>query len=137
MSDPLIFDTSVWIDFLRNKSTPMSDLLTSYIEKNDQVLLVPTILQEVLQGIRADAQYQHIKEILSYFTTLQLPPVQAAVGVADLYRSLRKKGVTIRKSNDCLIAFYAIEFSTRLVHSDSDFDLISENTKLKIWKPRS
>jgi predicted nucleic acid-binding protein len=137
MSDPLIFDTSVWIDFLRNKSTPMSDLLTSYIEKNDQVLLVPTILQEVLQGIRADAQYQHIKEILSYFTTLQLPPVQAAVGAADLYRSLRKKGVTIRKSNDCLIAFYAIEFSTRLVHSDSDFDLISENTKLKIWKPRS
>lgn len=137
MSDPLIFDTSVWIDFLRNKSNPLSDLLTSYIEKNDQVLLTPTILQEVLQGIRDDAQYRHIKEILSYFTTLQLPPIQAAVGAAELYRSLRKKGLTIRKSNDCLIAFYAIEFSTSLVHSDSDFDLISKYTKLKTWKPRS
>jgi predicted nucleic acid-binding protein len=74
---------------------------------------------------------------LSYFTTLQLPPIQAAVGSADLYRSLRKKGLTIRKCNDCLIAFYAIEFSTALVHSDSDFDLISKHTKLKTWKPRS
>ena len=137
MSEPLIFDTSVWIDFLRNKSNPPSNLLTSYIEKNDQVLLIPTILQEVLQGIRDDAQYQHIKEILSYFTTLQLPPIQAAVGAAELYRSLRKKGLTIRKSNDCLIAFYAIEFSTPLVHLDNDFDLISKHTKLKTWKPRS
>jgi len=137
MSDPLIFDTSVWIDFLQNKSNPLSNLLTSYIEGNDQVLLTPTILQEVMQGIRDDAQYRQIKEILSYFTTLQLPPIQAAVGSADLYRSLRKKGLTIRKSNDCLIAFYAIEFSTPLVHSDSDFDLISKHTKLKIWKVRS
>ena len=136
MSDPLIFDTSVWIDFLQNKSNPRSALLTSYIEGNDQVLLTPTILQEVLQGIREDAQYLHIKDILSYFTTLQLPPVQSAVGSADLYRSLRKKGLTIRKSNDCLIAFYAIEFSTALVHSDSDFDLISKHTKLKTWKAR-
>ena len=137
MSDPLIFDTSVWIDFLRDKSNPLADLLTSYIERNDQVLLTPTILQVVLQGIRDDAQYGQIKDILSYFTTLQLPPVQAAVGSADLYRSLRKKGLTIRKSNDCLIAFYAIEFSITLVHSDSDFVLISKHTKLKTWKPRS
>lgn len=137
MSEPLIFDTSVWIDFLRNKSNPPSDLLTSYIEKNDQVLLTPTILQEVLQGIRDDPQYVHIKDILSYFTTLQFPPIQAAVGAADLYRSLRKKGLTIRKSNDCLIAFYAIEFSTALVHLDSDFDLIAKHTKLKTWKART
>jgi predicted nucleic acid-binding protein len=136
MSEPLIFDTSVWVDFLRNKSNPPSDLLTSYIEKNDQVLLTPTILQEVLQGIRDDAQYQHIKEILSYFTTLQHPPVQVAVGAAELYRSLRKKGLTIRKSNDCLIVFYAIEFSIPLVHSDNDFDLIGKNTKLRTWRQR-
>lgn len=135
MSEPLIFDTSVWIDFLRNKSNPPSDLLTAYIEKNDQVLLTPTILQEVLQGIRDDAQYQQIKEILSYFTILQHPPIQSAVGAAELYRSLRKKGLTIRKSNDCLIAFYAIEFSIAIVHSDSDFDLIGKHTKLKTWKP--
>jgi predicted nucleic acid-binding protein len=137
MSEPLIFDTSVWIDFLKDKSNPEADLLTSYIDQEDQVLLIPTILQEVLQGIREDAQYRQIKEIFSYFTVLQLSPVQAAIGAAELYRGLRKKGVTIRKSNDCLIAFYAIEFSTPLVHRDSDFELISKHSKLKTWHPQS
>ena len=124
MSHRLIFDTSVWIDFLRNKSTSEAELLTNYIENNYPVVLTPTIVQEVLQGIRDDTQYQQIKDILSYFTILQLPPVQAAIGAAELYRSLRKKGLTIRKSNDCLIAFYAIEFSIPLIHSDADFDVI-------------
>jgi predicted nucleic acid-binding protein len=137
MSEPLIFDTSVWIDFLRDKTNPQADLLTSYIDHNDQVLLTPTILQEVLQGIREDAQYRQIKDILSYFTVLQLPPVQAAIGAAELYRGLRKKGLTIRKSNDCLIAFYAIEFSTPLVHLDSDFELVSKHSKLKTWRTSS
>lgn len=136
MNEPLIFDTSVWIDFLRNKRNPESDLLTSYIENNDQVLLIPTILQEVLQGIRSDTQYRKVKEILSYFTVLQMSPVQAAIGAAELYRSLRKKGLTIRKSNDCLIAFYAIEFSTPLAHLDSDFELIGMHSKLKTWSSR-
>jgi len=137
MSGQLIFDTSVWIDFLRYKSTPASDLLADYIDHNDQVILVPTIIQEVLQGIRENRQYNHIKDILSYFTVLQVPPVHAAIGAAELYRTLRKKGLTIRKSNDCLIAFYAIEFSTPLVHSDSDFDLISRHSKLKTWRGKS
>jgi predicted nucleic acid-binding protein len=137
MSEPLIFDTSVWIDFLKNKSNPEVDLLTSYIEHDDQVLLMPTILQEVLQGIREDKQYTHIKEIFSYFTVLQIPPVQAATGAAELYRGLRKKGLTIRKSNVCLIAFYAIEFSTPLVHLYSDFELICKHSKLKTWHSQS
>ena len=134
MSEPMIFDTSVWIDFLKNKRNSATDLLAEYIERNDQVLLVPTILQEILQGIRQDAQYNHIKDILSYFTVLQIPPVQAAIGAADLYRALRKKGLAIRKSNDCLIAYYAIVFSTALVHADSDFDLISKHSSLKTWR---
>jgi predicted nucleic acid-binding protein len=134
LREQLLFDSSVWIDFFRNESTPESELLTDYINADDPVVLIPTIIQEVLQGIRDDAQYKKIKDIFSYFTVLQIAPVVAAIGAADLYRSLRKKGLTIRKSNDCLIAFHAIEFSVPLVHSDSDFDVIGKHSKLKIWK---
>ena len=134
MSDPILFDTSVWIDFLNKKSTPEADLLVHYVEEDKQVLLTPTILQEILQGIRDDFKYLQIKEMLSYFTILELPPIRAAVGASDLYRSLRKKGATIRKSNDCLIAYYALEFSCSMAHTDSDFDLISTHIGLKILK---
>jgi hypothetical protein len=133
----LIFDTSVWIDFFRGRNSPESLLLSSYIKNDDPVVLVPMVIQEILQGIRDDRQFKKIREILSYLTVLHLPPENAAIGAAQLYRSLRKKGVTVRKSNDCLIAYYAVEFSMPLVHIDGDFDLISRQSKLKIWiEPR-
>jgi predicted nucleic acid-binding protein len=50
----------------------------------------------------------------------------------DLYRNLRKKGITIRKSMDCLIASYAIITDMYLLHSDSDFTQIAHGSKLKI-----
>ena len=135
MSKQLLFDTSVWIGFLNRKDTPAVNLLEKAIQEDEQVFLTPTILQEILQGIRDDAKYEQIKETLSYFTVLQLPHVAAAVASAQLYRSLRKKGATIRKSNDCLIAHYAIAFKLTLVHVDSDFELIAKHSGLQVWKP--
>lgn len=137
MNEPLIFDTSIWIDFLNSRSTPSADLLERYIRTDEQVLLTPTILQEIMQGIREETKYRQVKETLSYFSVLELPPVKAAIGAADLYRTLRKKGATIRKSNDCLIAYYALEYGVALVHADSDFDQICKHTPLKACNPSS
>ncbi|GAA4800236.1 PIN domain nuclease [Olivibacter ginsenosidimutans] len=134
MSRPLLFDTSVWIDFLNKKDTPQARLLEAYIEADDGVLLTPTILQEILQGIRDDKKYFEIKEALSYFTLLDLPPKRAAIGSAELFRFLRKKGVTIRKSNDCLIAYYAVSHAVTIVHTDRDFDKIGQHSDLQVWK---
>lgn len=131
MKEPLIFDTSVWINFFRGEDSLGATLLEDYIKNDEQVLLIPTIIQEILQGIKGNKQYLHVKDILSYLPVLPIPPVEAAIGAADLYRYLRKIGVTIRKSNDCLIAFFAIKFTITLVHSDSDFYLISKHTNLK------
>lgn len=63
---------------------------------------------------------------------LQLDPVEAAVGAADLYRSLRKKGVTIRKPNDCLIAYYALFYDVSVLHNDVDFEQIAQHTQLRV-----
>lgn len=134
MREPLIFDTSVWIDFLNTKETQEARLLEEYILSDDEVLITPTILQEILQGIREDRTYGEVKETLSYFRLLELTTREAAIGAADLYRTLRKKGVTIRKSNDCLIAYYAISFSVPIVHSDRDFDQIAWNSQLDVIK---
>lgn len=64
---------------------------------------------------------------------LHLPPIKAAVSAANLYRTLRKKGVTIRKPNDCLIACYAIQHGVDLCYNDRDFDLIAQHSSLKIF----
>jgi len=49
------------------------------------VLLVPTIMQEILQGIRDDVKYLQIKDTLSHFTLFELPAIQATVGAADIF----------------------------------------------------
>ncbi|WP_028298181.1 type II toxin-antitoxin system VapC family toxin [Olivibacter sitiensis] len=134
MREPLIFDTSVWIDFLNEQTTPAAQLLEAYILEDEEVLITPTILQEILQGIREDSKYGKIKETLSYFRLLEIPAYQAAIGAADLYRLLRKRGITIRKSNDCLIAYFSIWFAVPLVHTDRDFDQMVGCSELVVWQ---
>jgi predicted nucleic acid-binding protein len=51
---------------------------------------------------------------------------------AELYRALRKTGITIRKSADCLIAFYALTSNITLLHNDDDINLIAKKSELKI-----
>ncbi|MGO4289551.1 type II toxin-antitoxin system VapC family toxin [Chitinophaga sp. RAB17] len=134
MNDPLIFDTSVWIDYTGKKETPQTLLLTYYLENELETPLVPVVAQELLQGIKEDSQHAKLKEILRWHTKLELPHMMAAMGAGTLYRRLRKKGVTILSGNDCVIAFYAMSFDLEVVHNDSDFDLISSHTGLKTWQ---
>jgi predicted nucleic acid-binding protein len=130
MNSGILFDTSVWIDFFTGKLTTESTLLTDYIENNYPIFICPVIVQEVLQGVRNDKDYMLIKESFLALILLNEDPLEAAIGAADIYRKLRKKGLTIRKSNDCLIAWFAIKNSLHVVHCDRDFDVILENIDL-------
>lgn len=128
-----LFDSSVWIDYLNKVSNPKTILLVDYLKEGKAVYTCSTIIQEVLQGIRDDNKFDKIQLIITSQICLQSDPIKTAVGAAELYRNLRKKGITIRKSNDCLIAYYAISNDIELVHNDSDFDLIAQNSTLKVW----
>ncbi|ADB39139.1 type II toxin-antitoxin system VapC family toxin [Spirosoma linguale] len=128
----MIVDTSVWIDAFRGGQSEQVRLVATYLAADRQIFITPTIVQEVLQGVRADDEYVLIKEGILAHSILRLDPVEAAIGAADLYRSLRKKGVTIRKPNDCLIAHYAIFYDIPVLHHDADFDQIASHTALRI-----
>ncbi|HRI59986.1 MAG TPA: PIN domain nuclease [Saprospiraceae bacterium] len=130
--NPVLFDTSVWIDYLRGVVNPQTELLADYIFNDYPVLICPTIVQEVLQGIDDEQQFVRVKQSLLGFAILTLAPLDAALKAADLYRDLRKKAITIRRSNDCLIAIHALHFDVKICHNDRDFDLIAAGTSLKV-----
>lgn len=129
-----LYDTSAWIDFRKNVASALTNQLDEDLLDN-LVCICPVIIQEVLQGIREDADFEALKEDFKALKILQLEATEVAVAAAQLYRQLRKKGVTIRKPNDCLIAAYALHFDVELCHNDVDFDQIVAHTDLKIWKP--
>ena len=131
----IIFDSSVWIDHFNRKETPQSLFLSKLLLNKQRVCITPIIAQEILQGIKSDNLFDVCEMVLSGQYLLAMDAWEAVIQSANLYRLLRKKGVTIRKANDCLIAAYALHFKVELCHNDSDFDLIAANFPLKIWKP--
>jgi predicted nucleic acid-binding protein len=120
MKGPLLVDTSVWINFFRGKHSKQVSILTEYLEQDWQIYLCPTIVQEILQGIRDDRQFEEVKKYLLAFDILPDNPLEMAIGAAKLYRNTRSKGFTIRKSNDCLIAYYATKHNLVVLHQDRD-----------------
>ncbi len=78
--EPVLFDTTVWVDYLNGVITPQTELLHQYIEHNEPVLVNPTVVQEVLQGIRSDAQFRQVRESLLGFPCLTLSGCGSASG---------------------------------------------------------
>lgn len=135
LKNSVIFDTSVWIDLFKNIENPSSDLLLDYISgDSEKIFLTPTIIQEILQGLKTEKEFEEKKRVLISFNIFTPEWTKTSVSAAKLYFDLKKKGITIRKSNDCLIAQIAIENNALLVHNDSDFELIASGSSLRTYK---
>ena len=130
----ILADTTIWIDFFNGKGkTKQADVLQQIISNENTVCICPIIYQEILQGIRDDTTFTEIKNILKSVTMLDVPIMTIVNHAIDLYRNLRKKGITIRKPYDCLIASYAILEDAFLLHNDSDFEQMENHCNLKIY----
>jgi predicted nucleic acid-binding protein len=126
-----LVDTAVWIDFFRGTDTPQVQELDRILNANEDVCICGVILAEVLQGIRDDKEYANA--LASFDSFILLPMTQPTfVKAAELYRMLRRRGLTIRNAVDCMVAAVAIEHDIPLLHNDRDFDAIGLLGTLKI-----
>jgi predicted nucleic acid-binding protein len=79
------------------------------------------ILTEVLQGFRADKDYELAKRLLTSLSVFDMLGMELAIKSADHFRYLRKRGISIRKTVDVIIATFCIETQHSLLFSDKDF----------------
>lgn len=129
-----IFDTSVWINFSKGIENPQALMLEDYLKNSPRLIfLTPTVLQEFLMGLRTEKDVFKYQSQFSYLNLFKPDWEKTSISAAKLYFDLRKKGVTIRKSTDCLIAQIAIENDVLLVHNDTDFELIAQNSPLRTF----
>ena len=129
----ILVDTSVWIDFFAGRDQPHVALLEQSILDDEDLALCGIILTEILQGISDDTTHRRVRRYLGPLILLPMPE-RVFVRAADIYRKLRKTGITIRKSNDCIIAATALEHHCQLLHNDKDFSPITDHYSLKIVK---
>lgn len=128
-----IIDTSVWIDYFNGIIDERTNATAKFII-DGEVLMLPIILQEVLQGIRNSKDFINTKNAFLRNTFFEFNTIEMALEAATLFRYLKRSGVTVRKPNDCLIAAICIHNKFSLLHNDKDFNNIAKHTSLKIYK---
>ena len=116
----ILADTSVWIDYFNGSANQNTDLLDFALEEGT-VAMGDLIFLEILQGFREDGEYKRAKRTLATLDQYELFGRHMVDKCADNYRFLRKKGITIRKTADLIIATFCIENKIRLLFSDKDF----------------
>ncbi len=127
----ILVDTTVWIDWFRGLDTPQVLNLQRLIGDDADICVCGVILTEVLQGVREDKDYVSVASRFEAF--IYLPMGQMTfTKAAEIYRTLRRKGVTIRNAVDCMIAAVAIEHDIPLLHNDRDFEPIAKNFGLQV-----
>ncbi len=126
----VLVDSSVWIDFLRNNATPQTQLLEQLIAEREDLCICGFVFTEVLQGIKDEKKYVATKQHLSNLIYLEDDVSTFDLG-ATIYRELRKQGLTIRNSINCLIAATAIQHSCPLLDADRDYELMSQHYPLR------
>lgn len=130
----VIVDTSVWIDYLGGMANDQTLWLDRELGRQ-RLGLIDLILCEVLQGIRSDAAFAEVRRELEKFHLFETGGIEFAVAAAQNYRFLRRRGATVRKTIDCLIATFCLEAGHELLHRDHDFDAFEKHLGLPVVYP--
>jgi hypothetical protein len=116
----IVVDSSVWIDFLNGKNAPNVRRLRAVLG-TDEVTVGDLMLCKVLQGLGSERAAREIEALLRHFEIVPMAGDAIAVAAARNFRTLRRRGITVRKTIDLLIGTWCIEHRRPLLHNDSDF----------------
>jgi len=130
----ILVDSSVWIDYFRGSTTPQVERLDSLLG-TELVAIGDLMLAEVLQGFSSDRDFNQAKRLMTSLEVIEIAGQEIAIKAARNFRSLRARGITVRKTIDTLIATRCIEGRHPLLFSDRDFDPFVEHLGLKSALP--
>src|SRR5438270_13477212 len=109
--------SGVWIDFFAGRPTAAAEQLDALLaEEESKVLIGDLILAEVLQGFRSEKQVKQAVSAFDHLEHIQLGGRRMALESARNYRLLRRKGITVHSTIDCLIASFCIRENITLLH---------------------
>ena len=131
----IVVDTTIWIDFLEGRGTAFDRHLTELLENDAPIALIDIVYCEVLQSIRDDEAYHRTRVSLLAHPILRPRGLDTFESAANLYRTARRRGLTVRRSVDCLIAATCLEAGVEIYHNDRDFDALARVSDLAIYRP--
>lgn len=130
----VIVDTSVWIDYLNGAETAETTWLDRALAEQ-RLGILDLILCEILQGVSTEKDAPEVLRELRRLEVFQTGGRDLAILAARNYRSLRRRGKTVRKTIDCLIATFCRRHGHALLHDDADFEPFETYLGLRVIHP--
>ena len=127
----IFVDSSVWIDYFNGQNTPQVELLHELLGR-EPLVIGDIVLAEVLQGFRHDRDYRTARDLLTSLRIVNVLNTGIALQSAKNFRLLRKRGITVRKTLDSIIATFCISNRLYLLHSDKDFEPFEKMLGLQV-----
>jgi predicted nucleic acid-binding protein len=130
----VIVDTTVWIDYLRG----LRNKETEYFDREvgrQRFGLTDLILCETLQGVGDENTFARVLRELRKFEVFETGSQELASEAARNFGNLRRRGRTVRKTIDCLIATFCLRQGHSLLHRDRDYDYFEDFLGLTVIHP--
>jgi predicted nucleic acid-binding protein len=128
----ILADTSAWVEFLRRTGSPVDECIDQLLGEQGALCTTDVVVMEVLAGARDASHREQLRGLLAVCEFTPVEGLRDYEYAADLYRTCRAAGETIRALTDCLIAAVAIRTGNAILHTDSDFDALARHGPLQL-----
>jgi predicted nucleic acid-binding protein len=128
----ILIDTSAWVEFLRATGSLTHLRVRAVLEGDAKVATTDVVVMEILAGARDDADCDELRRMLYGCTFLAVEGPADYEQASELYRACRRRGETVRKLTDCLIAAVAMRNDAELLHNDTDYLAVARHASLRL-----
>lgn len=132
----VLVDTSVWSEALRRRRKVDSDVvqeLRSLILEH-RIDIIGPIRQEILSGLREDAQFEKLEKHIAAFPDIPLETADHIMA-AQFFNTCRAKGVQ-GSNTDFLICAVAVRRQHSIFTTDGDFPLFAKYLPIVLHETR-
>ncbi len=136
----VLVDSSIWSLALRRRREDLNPEERKLVNEcwnligEGNAVLIGAARQETLSGIRENATFERVREIMSSFADEPTVPDDYEQA-ARLYNTCRAEGVA-GSHIDFLICAVAVRCGFEIFTSDDDFDLYSKHLPVALHAPR-
>ena len=123
-----LIDSSAWIEYLRPKGSQKVKQRVREILQKEEALCCGIIVVEILRGAKNEKDFQSLNDSLRSLP--QIPIDDPVVERASRWGFLMDRKGKIVSTTDLIIASAAYK-KARLIHMDSDFELVSTEVDLE------
>lgn len=128
----ILADTSAWVEFLRGTGSATDERLDQLLGEARSLCTTEVVVMEVLAGARDATHRERLRRLLAGCELTPIEGLRDYEHAADLYRTCREAGETVRALTHCLIAAVAIRTRNAILHVDSDYDALARHAPLRL-----